>query len=101
MLTDSKEVNFEGNLREIMITIDTHGLRYIEATLEICGRIEEAYSQGHDEIKIIHGFNRGTSIRNYVRSDMVQDLKKYSKTVPKVNLDCLDPGITMVKFENT
>ena len=84
-----------------MMTIDTHGLRFIEATLEICGRIEEAYSQGDNGIRIIHGYNRGTSIREYVRSDMVQDLKKYSRDVPRVNLDCLDPGITVVKFENT
>ena len=83
------------------MTIDTHGLRFIEATLEICGRIEEAYSQGDNGIRIIHGYNRGTSIREYVRSDMVQDLKKYSREVPRINLDCLDPGITVVKFENT
>ena len=84
-----------------MMKVDIHGMKFLEATLEICGRIEEAYAQGEDGIKIIHGHNRGTSIRKYVRSGMVQDLKKYSRNVPKINLDCLDPGVTVVKFENT
>ncbi len=84
-----------------MMKVDIHGMTFIEATLEICGRIEEAYAQGEDSVKIIHGYNRGTSIRKYVRSDMIRDLKKYNTNVPKINLDCLDPGVTVVKFENT
>ena len=84
-----------------MKRIDIHGMRYLEATIEICSRIEEAHCQGDDGVKIIHGFNRGTSIRNYVRSDLVQDLKKYSSHIPKITLDCLDPGVTLVTFENT
>ena len=81
--------------------IDIHGMKYLEATIEICDRIEEAHCQGDEGVKIIHGFNRGTSIRNYVRSALIQDLRKYNQQVPKIILDCLDPGITVVKFENT
>ena len=84
-----------------MMKVDIHGMKFLEATLEICGRIEEAYAQGEDSVKIIHGFHRGSSIRHYVRSGMVRDLKKYSVKVPKINLDCLDPGVTVVKFDNT
>ena len=84
-----------------MMEVDIHGMRFLEATLEICGRIEEAHAKGENGIKVIHGFNRGKSIRNYVRSDMGRDLEKYSTDVPKINLDCLDPGVTVVTFENT
>ena len=84
-----------------MMKVDIHGMKFLEATLEICGRIEEAHAQGENGIRIIHGFNRGSSIRHYVRSSMVLDLKKYSTNVPKINLDCLDPGVTVVTFDNT
>ena len=84
-----------------MMEVDIHGMRYLEATLEICGRIEEAHAKGESRVKIIHGFNRGKSVRHYVRAKMVKDLEKYHIMVPKINLDCLDPGVTVVKFENT
>ena len=84
-----------------MMRLDIHGMRFLEATLEVCDRIEEAHVKGESGIKIIHGFNRGTSIREYVRAKMFKDLKKYNVIVPKINLDCLDPGVTVVTFENT
>ena len=84
-----------------MMEVNIHGMKFLEATLEICGRIEEAHAQGEDGIKIIHGFNRGSSIRRYVRSNMVRDMKRYSAVVPNINLDCLDPGVTVVTFDNT
>ena len=83
-----------------MMEVNIHGMKFLEATLEICGRIEEAYGQGEDGAKIIHGFNRGNAIRDYVRSKMVNDLKKYAN-LPEVSLDCLDPGVTVVTFDNT
>lgn len=63
---------------EPFITVDLHGMRCDEAEK----RIEKVLSGAGDgtyQIRLIHGFNRGTNLR-----DMIYDSFRYNKKVKRI-----------------
>ena len=82
-----------------MIKIDTHGLKILDASLELCNKIEEAYYLGHEFVKVVHGFNNGTVIQKYIRSGEINSkLRIFDSNVEVFVYDAHDPGVTILKF---
>ena len=72
-----------------IITIDLHGLFREEAMKKIDKALKTADS-GTYQIKLIHGYNRGTSLRSMIH-DWYQYDPKVKRIVPGDN-----PGITVL-----
>ena len=60
------------------IKVDLHGLRQEEAIRVIDRAIDSADSSTY-QIQLIHGYNRGTSLRN-----MIYDEYRYEKKVKRI-----------------
>lgn len=56
--------------------IDLHGMRFIEAKTEILDCLEGYFKQGFTQFEIIHGFQGGTVLRDYVRRRLKNDFEK-------------------------
>jgi dsDNA-specific endonuclease/ATPase MutS2 len=72
--SESKGVRMD----EPFITVDLHGMRREEAEKKIEKVLSEAGS-GTYQIRLIHGFNRGTNLR-----DMIYDSFRYDKKVKRI-----------------
>lgn len=62
-----------------IITIDLHGLRFIEAKTELLDCLEGYFKQGFNSFEVIHGFKSGTVLKDYVRLKLKKDFEKRSK----------------------
>lgn len=71
------------------IKVDLHGLRQEEAIRVIDRAIASADSSTY-QIQLIHGYNRGTSLRN-----MIYDEYRYEKKVKRI-IPGDNPGITIL-----
>ena len=71
------------------IKVDLHGLRQEEAIRGIDRAIASADSSTY-QIQLIHGYNRGTSLRN-----MIYDEYRYEKKVKRI-IPGDNPGITIL-----
>ena len=71
------------------IKVDLHGLRQEEAIRVIDRAIASANSSTY-QIQLIHGYNRGTSLRN-----MIYDEYRYEKKVKRI-IPGDNPGITIL-----
>ena len=67
-----------GRMEEPFITVDLHGLRRDEAEKKIEKVLSEAGS-GTYQIRLIHGFNRGTNLK-----EMIYDSFRYDKKVKRI-----------------
>ena len=67
-----------GRMNEPFITVDLHGLRCDEAEKKIEKVLAEA-GDGTYQIRLIHGYNRGTNIKS-----MIYDSFKYDKKVKRI-----------------
>ena len=57
--------------------LDLHGLRVRNAKTALSDRVAVIHDNEGKELFVIHGFNRGTGIRDYIRSEkFVKDLKQ-------------------------
>jgi dsDNA-specific endonuclease/ATPase MutS2 len=63
---------------DAFITVDLHGLRRDEAEKKIEKVLAEAGS-GTYQIRLIHGFNRGTNLQ-----EMIYDSFKYDKKIKRI-----------------
>ena len=71
------------------IKVDLHGLRQEEAIRVIDRAIASADSSTY-QIQLIHGYNRGTSLRN-----MIYDGDRYEEKVKRI-IPGDNPGITIL-----
>lgn len=62
-----------------MITIDLHGLRFIEAKTELLDSLEGYFKQGYKNFEVIHGYKNGTILKDYVRFSLKKDFEKLTK----------------------
>ena len=63
---------------EPFITVDLHGLRREEAERKI-EKVLASAGSGTYQIRLIHGFNRGTNLK-----EMIYDSFKYDKKVKRI-----------------
>ena len=63
---------------EPFITVDLHGMKCDEAVKKI-EKVLVSAGTGTYQIRLIHGFNRGTNLR-----DMIYDSFKYDKKVKRI-----------------
>jgi hypothetical protein len=94
-LLEKDQVDVSGRMDKI----DVHGKKLREASIYICNRVEEAFVVGFQGLTIIHGYKRGTVIRDYIRKGRLRrNLKLHHPKVPLLKLNRSDPGVTHVIF---
>ena len=71
------------------VKIDLHGLRQEDA-IKVIDKALAAVGPATYQLQLIHGFNRGTSLRNMIR-DWYQYDPKVKRIIPGDN-----PGITVL-----
>ena len=76
-------------MSEAFVKIDLHGLRQDEAVKRIDKAIAAAGSTTY-QIQLIHGYNRGTSLRS-----MIYDWYRYGPKVKRI-VPGDNPGITVL-----
>ncbi len=76
-------------MSDAFVKIDLHGLRQEEAIARIDRAIASAGS-GTYQLHLVHGFNRGTSLRSMIR-DWYQYEPKVKRIIPGDN-----PGVTVL-----
>lgn len=76
--------------------MDIHGLFRSDAEDRLPLQICDYYEAGHKCFQIVHGFNQGTVLRNYVRRDLKRDIIKELGYECSVNVVVSDQGITVI-----
>lgn len=74
-------------------------MRFIEAKTELLDCIEGYFKQGFTTFRIIHGFQSGTILRDYVRSKLKKD---FEKKISSCSLSCQSEskGTTVISLKN-
>ena len=67
------------------VTIDLHGKNKYQAKVAIDAALRR--SRGVYRIRLVHGFNRGTELRDFIRAE-------YADRHGILRLDTADPGAT-------
>ena len=67
------------------ITVDLHGKNTYQAKVAIDAALRR--SRGVYRIRVIHGFNHGTELRDFVRGE-------YKNARGVLRLDCSESGVT-------
>ena len=67
------------------ITVDLHGKNTYQAKVAIDAALRRA--KGVYRIRVIHGFNHGTELRDFVRGE-------YKNARGVLRLDCSESGVT-------
>ena len=81
--------NGETEMKEPFVTIDLHGMRQDEA-IKIIDKAIAAADATTYQIRLIHGYNRGTSLRS-----MIYDWYRYEPKVKRI-IPGDNPGITVL-----
>lgn len=84
------------------IEVDLHNFRLFDAEVKICDAIEEAWICGKPCLKLIHGYNNGVAIRDFIRSPgglRKQVVRNYSE-IPELEIIPCDRGTTFVVMED-
>ena len=76
-------------MNEPFIKIDLHGLRQEEA-VKVIDRAIAAAGPGTYQLHLVHGYNRGTSLRT-----MIYDWYKYEPKIKRI-MPGDNPGITVL-----
>ena len=76
---------------------DVHGKRLWEAELDIPAELEQAYVLGYKSVLIIHGYNHGFTLGNYVRNRLKKHLKQFTR-IGFVRIYYKEPGTTIITF---
>ena len=74
---------------EQLVTVELHGLRQDEA-VKVIDRALAAADASTYQLRLIHGYNRGTSLRS-----MIYDEYRYEKKVKRI-IPGDNPGITIL-----
>ncbi len=80
------------------IEVDLHGLRLYDAEIEICNAIEEAWCNDNKCLLLIHGYNNGVAIRDFIRSEggLRKQITRNFPEVPTLEIVPCDYGSTYV-----
>ncbi len=76
-------------MNEPFVKIDLHGLRQEEA-VKVIDRAIAAAGPGTYQLHLVHGYNRGTSLRS-----MIYDWYKYEPKIKRI-MPGDNPGITVL-----
>lgn len=84
----------------VLKDFDIHGLKYIDAQFEACRCMEEAYSEGLQGVRFIHGYKHGNDLQNYVRkaSGLAKDLRQHYPELPSIQVRPEGQGVTSALF---
>ena len=77
-----------------MQEIDTHNMKFQEAKEYILTQAEQCYKQKILSLRVIHGYNNGTKIRDWIRNT-----ERLNKIVNRVEPDLLNSGATILHFK--
>lgn len=77
-----------------MLELDVHNLTLKEAQTEIKTEINRSYQVKNLEIRVIHGFNNGTKIKEWLRNSQT-----LGKNVLSVNPDLTNSGATVIHIK--
>ena len=74
-------------------------MSFIEAKSELLDCLEGYYKQGYTSFEIIHGFQNGTVLRDYVRRTLKKD---FERIIKNCSLSCLNSskGSTIVVLKS-
>ena len=74
-----------------MRVLDVHGMIFKEATIYIKEEIKKAHSKKETVIKVIHGYNNGSKIKDWLKNS-----KTLGEEVKEVYPDLLNSGVTYI-----
>ena len=79
-------------------TTNVRHLPLVEAEYEICENLRCTFLLGGSKLDVIHGYNYGTAIRNFVRNPngLRSKLRKHYPELPNVEIINQQPGMTSV-----
>ena len=80
------------------VEVDLHNLRLYHAEIEICTAIEEAIISGNECLLLIHGYNNGVAIRDFIRSPgrLRKKVKQNYPEILELEIIPCDQGSTYV-----
>lgn len=65
--------------------LDLHSFSFLEAKEKIKKEIIYCYNNNINSLEIIHGYNNGTKIKNYLKnSKELRDLKEVKEIIPSL-----------------
>ena len=78
--------------------VDLHNMTLFDAEMEICENIEESWYAGKRVLLLIHGYNNGVAIRDFIRNAgrLGKKLKHDYPYLPEVDIVVRDYGSTYV-----
>ena len=78
--------------------VDLHNMTLFDAEMEICENIEESWYAGKRVLLLIHGYNNGVAIRDFIRNAgrLRKKLKHDYSYLPEVQIVVQDHGSTYV-----
>ena len=85
------------------IEVDLHNMRLFEAEVEICAAIEEAWFCGKNSLLLIHGFNNGVAIKEFILNPggLSKQMKRNFPEVPELEIIRRDQGSTIVEISTS
>lgn len=84
------------------IEVDLHNLRLYDAEIKICNAIEEAWCNDNRCLLLIHGYNNGVAIRDFIRREggLRKHVARNYPELPEIQVVPCDYGSTYVLIEN-
>ena len=81
--------------------VDLHGLLLSEAKLKAQVAVGEAWTNAVSSIELIHGYNLGTAIKDYIQQDsgLRKDMEIVYPEIPTLKLADKGLGSTIVRFK--
>ena len=81
--------------------IDIHGYSLDQAEDYLIGEILECNVKSYDSLEVIHGFNRGTALRNLIRFELPRFNLNYFKSEKiKIKVEWFEKGRTIIHVKN-
>ena len=80
--------------------VDLHGLPLLDAKLKSQIAVAEAWESSQPSIELVHGYNLGTVIKDYVQREngLQRDIKRIYPEISKLKLSDKGLGSTLIKF---
>ena len=75
------------------MVIDLHNFNRKDAKEYLIDKIKESYNNKDYYVKVIHGFNNGTAIKDYIRNSKELIESGY---ISKIEADPLNSGVTNI-----
>lgn len=80
------------------VEVDLHNLRLYDAEIRICDAIEEAWCCDQNCLLLIHGYNNGVAIKDFIYSPggLRKKMKRDYPEIPGIEVVRCDHGSTYV-----